>query len=584
MLRPVRAIIIACVLIVFALVHPPYVYSSPEQDAANVLVLNSYHPAFPWTKSIIEGITSRLGEKGPTAEITLEYLDTKRHKPEDMFPLLKDLFQKKYSAEAFDVIITTDNNALDFLFQYRPVLFPDTPVVFSAINNFDPAMLEGKSAVTGVAEDYDIGGTIELALNLHPGTRRIAVISDTTPTDKINRFRLEQLKPGFINSEHIQFIDLIGVPAPDMQKALRELPEESVILFFNYYRDTEGNVYTLKEGMSLVKENCDLPIYSMWEDKIDEGALGGVITSGELQGESAAEMAIQIISGVPAKDIPVLTESPSVPMFDFEMLKQYGIKHSALPEDSIVLHQPDTFFYRYTSIIWEALLIFAVLMTIIIFLWLNIRRRKKAEKELLSALREKDFLLQELNHRVKNNLAIISSLIGLKNSALGNTVDLTDIKGQIDAIQIVHEILYKSNEVRSIEIHNYFRELLSTVFSSFSSVPVEIVNNTENRKLPTKTAISLGLIVNELATNAIKYGFTGNEKARFTVEMSVDDSADEYILSVSNSGGPFPEGIDLDNPETLGLRLVSALTAQLEGTIELQREPHPIFTIRFPAE
>lgn len=133
----------------------------------------------------------------------------------------------------------------------------------------------------------------------------------------------------------------------------------------------------------------------------------------------------------------------------------------------------------------------------------------QAEEELRNALREKVYLLQELNHRVKNNLAIISSLIGLKNSALQNTVDLSDIKSQIDAIQIVHEILYKSNEVRTIEIHNYFQKLLDTIFSSFSSVPVEIINNAERQKLPTKTAISLGLIINELATNAIKYGFSG---------------------------------------------------------------------------
>ena len=135
----------------------------------------------------------------------------------------------------------------------------------------------------------------------------------------------------------------------------------------------------------------------------------------------------------------------------------------------------------------------------------------QAEEELRNALREKVYLLQELNHRVKNNLAIISSLIGLKNSALQNTVDLSDIKSQIDAIQIVHEILYKSNEVRTIEIHNYFQKLLDTIFSSFSSVPVEIINNAERQKLPTKTAISLGLIINELATNAIKYGFSGRD-------------------------------------------------------------------------
>jgi hypothetical protein len=104
-----------------------------------------------------------------------------------------------------------------------------------------------------------------------------------TPTDAINRSRFDQLKPDYINrtgGKGIQFIDLIGLPAPELQNALRELPADTVVVFFNYYRDTEGTVYTLQEGISLVKESCACPVYSMWEDKIEAGVLGGVVTSG----------------------------------------------------------------------------------------------------------------------------------------------------------------------------------------------------------------------------------------------------------------------------------------------------------------
>jgi len=90
-------------------------------------------------------------------------------------------------------------------------------------------------------------------------------------------------------------------------------------------------------------------------------------------------------------------------------------------------------------------------------------------------------------------------------------------------------------------------------------------------------------VINEIATNAIKYGFT-SEEARFSVNMKKDAESKHYILTLSNTGNPFPEEIGLENPETMGLQLISSLVAQLNGTVELQKNPNPVFTIRFPIE
>lgn len=210
----------------------------------------------------------------------------------------------------------------------------------------------------------------------------------------------------------------------------------------------------------------------------------------------------------------------------------------------------------------------------------DITGKKHAEQKLNKSLEEKDFLMKELNHRIKNNLAMIASLVGLKDSALGNVVDLSDITRQIDAIKIVHEKLYQSDEITHIDFRDYIQELLSTVFS-FAQREVEIENKSKDVTMRTRTAIPVGLIVNEIATNAIKHGFT-LEEARFTIDLQEDETNNQYILTLSNTGNPFPEDIEIDYPDTLGLQLVSALVEQLEGTLELQREPHPVFTIRFP--
>jgi PAS domain S-box-containing protein len=220
----------------------------------------------------------------------------------------------------------------------------------------------------------------------------------------------------------------------------------------------------------------------------------------------------------------------------------------------------------------------------VVGIYSDITKRKQAEEKLQKSLEEKDYLMKELNHRVKNNLAIISSLMNLKDSSLGDEIDLSDLRNQVDAIRIIHEKLYQGNEIQYIDVKDYIQELLETVFSSFTIQPINITADIEDISISTKRAVSLGLIINEIATNAIKHGFAPDQEARFSIDLAQDRPAGWYSLSLSNSGRPFPEDIGLKNPGTLGLRLITALVDQLRGTIDLQRRPHPVFTIRFPIE
>ena len=210
----------------------------------------------------------------------------------------------------------------------------------------------------------------------------------------------------------------------------------------------------------------------------------------------------------------------------------------------------------------------------------DITERRQTEDKLQHALQEKDFLMRELNHRIKNNLSMVSSLINLKAS--DTDTDLSDIQHQIDSIGLIHEKLHQSESVTELPARGYIGDLLSSIFSSFSARHVKIETDIDDISIPTKSAMSLGLIINEIATNAIKYGFTDPEQALFYVEMKEDRENSCYEVTLSNTGSAFPEEIDIDSAQTLGLRLISALTAQLEGTIDLQRTPRPVFTVRFP--
>ncbi len=203
-------------------------------------------------------------------------------------------------------------------------------------------------------------------------------------------------------------------------------------------------------------------------------------------------------------------------------------------------------------------------------------------KHLEKSLEEKQFLMKELNHRLKNNLAMVSSLIHLKSSTLMDVVDLSDLARQVDAVRLIHEKLYQSEETTHIDFGSYVRDLLSTVFS-FSRYPVKTVNTVPSIMIPARTAIPLGLIINEIATNAVKHGFTASGEWIFTAALEDGDERDDYKLILSNNGNPFPETIRLENPDTLGLMLIQALVDQIKGSLELQKTPHPVFTVRFHA-
>ena len=200
----------------------------------------------------------------------------------------------------------------------------------------------------------------------------------------------------------------------------------------------------------------------------------------------------------------------------------------------------------------------------------------------VEALEQKDFLLRELNHRVKNNLRMVSSLVELKDSALGDEVDLSDIRHQVQAIEKVHASLQESDQITHIRLKRYVEDILSTVFRSFTSTKVDVENHIPDISIRTKTAVPFALIINETATNAIKHGFTEADTSHFTVTMEEDPEGENYLLTISNTGAPFPEDVDIQNPTSLGLQLIQALVSQLRGSLDVQRAPYPVFAIRFP--
>jgi PAS domain S-box-containing protein len=221
----------------------------------------------------------------------------------------------------------------------------------------------------------------------------------------------------------------------------------------------------------------------------------------------------------------------------------------------------------------------------------DITQGKLAEKRILASLEEKEVLLQEIHHRVKNNLQVISSLLDLQVDYIHHKQPqevFNEIKNRIKSIALVHEKLYLSKDLSRVDFHDYLTTLIDNLFRSYSVSPAQIAVKlqVEDVSLGIDTAIPCGLIVNELITNALKYAFPDERTGELQVTLRRAGEnvrgEGEYELTVKDDGVGIPQGMDLKDTNTLGLNLVTTLVEhQLRGSIDLKREGGTKFCIRF---
>jgi PAS domain S-box-containing protein len=212
----------------------------------------------------------------------------------------------------------------------------------------------------------------------------------------------------------------------------------------------------------------------------------------------------------------------------------------------------------------------------------EIEQRKSAEATITASLLEKEILLREIHHRVKNNLQIIASLLNLQSRYVKDETTLFSIResqNRVKAMALVHEKLYQSTDLSRIDFDDYVRFLGKNLLSFFDLKGKGIAFTTEihDISLDINTAIPLGLIINELISNSLKHAFPGGR----TGKISVAVFRNNHILSIimKDNGAGIAEGFDWRNATSLGLRLVISLVEQLQGSIELDRHAGTTFTI-----
>jgi signal transduction histidine kinase/ActR/RegA family two-component response regulator len=350
--------------------------TSPE-SVKRVLVLNSYHETYHWTDRIMAGVKS-VFEPQVDVELYIDYMDTKRSSDRVHFKLLRDLYTHKYAQIKFDAIVSSDDNALNFLLEHRDALFPGVPVFFCGINDFQPKLIAGKADFQGVYESYDVPGTFDLMLKVHPKTKTIVTITDNTVSGHTFLNRIKRAEPQFAG--RIKFKDLHDLSLAAIREQLVQLPADALVLWAIYIRTPDGSTISSEASVRMVANASPVPVYCVW-DVVGQGVVGGKITSPNYQGQTVAEMASDYLESGQVAGLSV-SGSPMVYAFDYESMQQFGILESVLPADRLILNKPYSVYAAYKVKIWATIGIVILLSTTIVCLIYYILKRRQAEQQL----------------------------------------------------------------------------------------------------------------------------------------------------------------------------------------------------------
>lgn len=236
--------------------------------------------------------------------------------------------------------------------------------------------------------------------------------------------------------------------------------------------------------------------------------------------------------------------------------------------------------------IYTLFLVSIICLVLIIMVISNAyRRNKKTNKELSETIEEKQILFKEVHHRVKNNFQIISSLLnlqhGIEEDERGRKV-LTDAQGRIQSMSLVHEMLYRKNEVKRIHFKTYAEELVASVVKSVTDENIVISHEVKchNESFDLEVAVPLGLILNEAITNSVKYAF--NESKTGKIEIVLEELLKgKFQLTIKDNGSGIPEDYLNGSRETLGIELVNILAVQLGGSAIFKNENGTEITVKF---
>ncbi|RXJ91700.1 histidine kinase [Arcobacter sp. CECT 8983] len=378
-----------------------FLFLSSLFASKEVLLLHSYHKGYKWSDDISLEIEKKFKNK-KDIDLTTFYMDTKHIATPEYLNKLAEVYKEQFSTRNFNLVILSDNNALEFVLKYRDSLFKDLPILFCGINNFDKTLLRRddiQGNMTGVVEQVDLEKNFKLILRMQPQLEKLLIINDKSKTGLAVKKDLDPIIKKYSKRIDIEYVDNLDID--NLKKKVVNLDKKkSALLFVLLFKDKTGKFFTYKQSFKKVYEVSKVPIYGLWDFYLDYGMVGGLLTSAKAQGEAVANMALQVLNGKSVKDIPIIEKSPNRYIFDYKELDRFDLSVEDILNEYELINEPRGFFRKYTKFVILIIIIIGVLLIIVLSMKANIQKRMRVEKDLQNRIKFDKVLLDTLPNAI----------------------------------------------------------------------------------------------------------------------------------------------------------------------------------------
>ncbi len=351
------------------------------EAAAQRLVVVLYptdNDGSPGNREADHGIRSTFAsDSAESIEVENEYLDVTRFPDPGYQGHLAEFLRQKYADRTIDLVITGLSSALDFAVKYRETAFPGVPIVFCAVDDDELKVRRLPPDVVGVPIQMELVGTLDIALKLHPNTRRVFVVAGASEFDA--DWAAEARREFLPYEDKVEFTYLEGLPMSDLLERVSHLPDDSIVYYLHIFRDGAGKIVVPAEGLEQLAARANAPIYGHVGTYVGRGAVGGRVFSFESAGEDSARLGLRILAGEKPETMSIPQQADATPVFDARQLRRWNVSRDRLPPGSVVEFEEPSLWDLYKWHILGVIAVCVVEALLILGLLAQRANRRRAE-------------------------------------------------------------------------------------------------------------------------------------------------------------------------------------------------------------